>query len=274
MNKFFNEYSLKRFNMLAFPLVFLWSLSLCATLFLPSSTYERFSYPNEPFFEIFHLGEKMTLSTHASAAQTKMLIITTLVSYPHRLKGLYLARSGSYASVYDGKETVIVPLRGRYKGVFRLIGLNDTSAIFQGYGKRYRLRLGKDDTLARLERSTRSIPNPIEKTTPENASHIITYQNIMKQVNDMDTIHKSIDISERRNGSKFMGYRVNSIVPDSLFSQLGLQRGDLIQSINNQKLESFADVLLIYDRMPQLRSIRISLQRNNLQKDIVYEIIR
>jgi len=274
MNKFFNEYSLQRFNTLALPLVFLWSLSLFGALFLPTSTYERFTYPNEPFFEIFHLGEKMTLSTHSSAVQTKMLTITTLVSYPHRLKALYLAHSGSYASVYDGKETVIVPLRGRYKGVFRLIGLNDTSAIFQGYGKRYRLRLGKDDTLARLERSTRTIPNPVEKTTPENVSHIITYQNIMKQVNDMENIHKSIDISERRNGSKFMGYRVNSIAPDSLFSQLGLQRGDIIQSINNQRLESFADVLLIYGRMPQLRSIRISLQRNNLQKDIVYEIIR
>jgi type II secretion system protein C len=274
MNKFFNEFSLQRFNTLAFPLVFLWSLTLCGAIFLPTSTYERFTYPNEPFFEIFHLGEKMALSTHASAVQTKTLTITTLVAYPHRLKGLYLARSGSYASVYDGKETVIVPLKGRYKGVFRLIGLNDTSAIFQGYGKRYRLRLGKDDNLAHLERSTRSITNPLEKISPENAPYIITYQNIMKQVNDMENIHKSIDISERRNGSKFMGYRVNSIAPDSLFSQLGLQRGDLIQSINNQKLESFADVLLIYGRMPQLRSIRISLQRNNLQKDIVYEIIR
>lgn len=71
-----------------------------------------------------------------------------------------------------------------------------------------------------------------------------------------------------------MGYRVNAIAPNSLFSQLGLQRGDVIQSFNNQKLESFADVLMIYGRMPQLRSIRLSVQRNNLQKDIVYEIIR
>lgn len=274
MNKFFNESSVKNFNTLALPLVFLWSLSLCGTFFLPTSTYERFTYPNEPFFEIFHLGEKLALSTHSSEAQTKTITLTTLVPYPHRLKGLYRANTGSYASIYDGKETVIVPLKGTYKGSFHLIGLNDTSAIFQGYGKTYRLRLGKDDNLSRLELVTRSVIKPLEKLTQENVSHIIKYKNIMNQVNDMQNIHKSIDISESRNGSKFMGYRINAIAPNSLFSQLGLQRGDLIQSFNNQKLESFADVLMIYGRMPQLRSIRLSVQRNNLQKDIVYEIIR
>ncbi len=273
MNKFFNEYSLQRFNTLVFPLVFLWSLSLCAMLFLPSSTYERFTYPYEPFFEIFHLGEKLALSTHSSAAQTKTVTLTTLVPYPHRLKGVYRAHTGSYASLYDGKETLIVPLKGIYKGAFRLIGLNDTSAIFRGYGKNYRLRLGKDDNLGRLERVTRTVNNPLVKPT-EDQPHIITYQSVMNQVNDMQNIHKSIDISESRSGSKFMGYRVNAIAPDSLFSQLGLQRGDVIQSFNNQKLESFADVLMIYGRMPQLRSIRLSVLRNNLQKDIVYEIIR
>jgi type II secretion system protein C len=274
MNKFFNESSLQRFNTLAFPLVLLWSLSLFATFFLPTHTYERLSYPYEPFFEIFHLGEKMALNDLSSVAQTKTITLTTLVPYPHRLMGLYRANTDSYASIYNGKETVIVPLEGRYKGSFHLIGLNGTSAIFRGYGKNYRLRLGKDDNLVRLERLTRTVIDPLKKPLQENTPHVIAYKSVMNQVNDMQDIHKSIDISESKNGSKFMGYRVNSINPNSIFSQLGLQRGDLIQSINNQKLESFSDVLLIYGRMPQLRSIRISLQRNNLQKDIVYEIIR
>jgi general secretion pathway protein C len=274
MNKFFNEYSLQRFNTLAFPLVFLWSISLCATIFLPTHTYERFTYPYEPFFEIFHLEEKLALSTYSSATQTKTVTLTTLVPYPHRLKGLYRAHTGSYASIYDGKETVIIPLRGRYKGTFHLIGLNDTSAIFQGYGKKYRLRLGKDDNLSRLERVTRTVSDPLKKPLQENPPRIIAYQSVMNQVNELHNIHKSIDISVSRNGSKFMGYRVNAIAPNSIFSQLGLQRGDVIQSFNNQKLESFADVLMIYGRMPQLRSIRLSVLRNNLQKDIVYEIIR
>lgn len=274
MNKFFNESSLQRFNALAFPLVFLWSISLCAAIFLPSSTQERLTYPFEPFFEIFHFGEKLALSDLGSAMQTKTVTVTTLVPYPHRLKGVYRANTGSYASIYDGKETLIVPLKGTYKGVFHLIGLNDTVAIFQGYGKKYRLRLGKDDNLSHLERVTRSVSNPLEKPAQENPSHLIAYQSVMNQVNDMQNIHKSIDISESRNGSKFMGYRINSIAPDSLFSQLGLQKGDVIYAFNNQKLESFGDVLMIYGRMPQLRSIRLTVRRNNLPKDIVYEIIR
>ncbi|MDP2078439.1 MAG: hypothetical protein Q8N01_03430 [Sulfuricurvum sp.] len=274
MNKFFNESSLQRFNALAFPLVFLWGISLCTAIFLPSATQERLSYPFEPFFEIFHFGEKLALSDQASAAHTKTVTVTTLVPYPHRIMGLYRAQTGSYASIYDGKETLIIPLKGAYKRVFRLIGLNDTSAIFEGYGKKYRLRLGKDDNLSRLERITRVVSTPSEQQAQEGIPHLITYQSIMNQVNKMQNIHKSIDITPSKSGSKFMGYRVNAIASDSVFSQLGLQKGDIIQSFNNQKLESFADVLMIYGRMPKLRSIRLTVLRNNLPKDIVYEIIR
>lgn len=274
MNKFFNESSLQRFNTLAFPLVFFWSISLFTAMFLPSATQERFTYPVEPYFEIFHFADKLALSDLASVVHTKTVTVTTLVPYPHRLKGLYRAHTGSYVSIYDGKETLIVPLKGTYKGAFHLIGLNDTAAVFQGYGKKYRLRLGKDDNLSRLERITRSVSTPSEKQAQESQSHIITYQSVMNQINNMQNITKSIDISESRSGSKFMGYRINAITVDSLFSQLGLQKGDVIQSFNNQKLESFGDVLMIYGRIPQLKSIRLTVLRNNLPKEIIYEIIR
>lgn len=85
---------------------------------------------------------------------------------------------------------------------------------------------------------------------------------------------KKIDISESKNGSKFIGYRINSIAQESVFSQLGLLKGDIIQSVNNRKLESFGDVILMYSKLPHFRSLRITVLRNNLQKDIVYEITR
>jgi hypothetical protein len=257
-----------------FPLVFLWSLSLFAAMFLPSSTQERFAYPFDPFFEIFHFGEALALSDQLSTAHTKTVTTTTLVPSPHRIKALYRANTGSYASIYDGKETTIVPLNGTYKKVFHLIGLNNSVAIFQGYGKKYALRLGKDDNLSLLQRVTHAVADPLEAISNEKRSHIIAYQSVMNQVNNIQNIHKSIDISESRNGSKFMGYRINAIAPDSLFSQLGLHKGDVIYSVNNQELKSFGDVLMIYGRLPHLRSIRITVLRNNLQKDIVYEIIR
>jgi type II secretion system protein C len=275
MRKYFNELTLQRFNTLAFPLVFLWSLSLCATMFLPSSTHERFNSQFEPFFEIFHFGERFALNENgSSASHSKTETITTLVPYPHKLKGLYRADTGSYASIYDGKETTIVPLKGVYKGVFHLIGLNNRVAIFKGYGKNYPLRLGEDDNLSRLQKVTRLVVDPIDEISKGKQTLSIPYESVMKQVNELHTIHKSIDISESKNGSKFMGYRINAIATDSLFSQLGLQKGDVINSINNHKLESFGDVLMIYARLPQLRSIRLSVLRNNHQKEIVYEIIR
>lgn len=275
MKAIFDESLFQRFNTLALPLVVVLSLSTVGEVFLSKTGVEGSVYRFEPFFEIFHFGEKFGIAENFDGAiHSKTVTTKTLVPYPHRLKAIYRADSGSFASINDGKETVIVPLNGKYKNVFHLVGLSDTAAVFQGYGKTYRLRLGYDDNLSRQEMIAHSVFDPLHERTKEKEWHSIPYQTVMNQINDMQNIEKSIDISESRHGSKFMGFRIDSIAPKSIFAQLGLLQGDVIQSVNNQKLASFGDVLTMYGNIPHLRSIRITVLRNNFQKDLVYEITR
>ena len=275
MNPIFNESFFRRFNLLAWPLIVVWSIFTTAGMFLSTAGIERFSSPFEPFFEIFHLGEKFGLSKHMEATvNTKTVTTTTLVPDAHRIKAIYRSQSDSFVSISDAKATTIVPLHGEYKGVFRLIGLNNSYAVFRGHGKTYRLRLGHDDNLSRQEVVTRSVSDPSQPGSIESEWRTIAYQTIKDQMDDLQNIGKTIQVTPALRGSKITGFRVSTIDSKSVFAKLGILQGDVIQSVNNKKLESYPDALAIASQLPRLRSIRISVLRNNLQKDIVYEITR
>lgn len=275
MKAIFNESLIRRFNLLALPVVIVWSLSSIGGLFLSSTPISGFSYRFEPFFEIFHFGEQFSIvKSMGGTINSKTVVTQILIPYPHRIKAIYRSSSGSFVSISDDKETQIVPLGGVYKGVFRLVGLTEKTAVFSGYGQKYHLRLGYYDALSRQETVSQFVSDSQPSGLEEGEIHKIAYQTILSQMNDFQNIWKIIDISESRKGTKFMGFRINSIASKSIFSQLGLQQGDIIQSVNNQKIESFGDAIAMYSKVPHLRSVQITVLRNNLQKDIVYEITR
>ncbi|MGZ5208079.1 MAG: hypothetical protein ACXWB0_03585 [Sulfuricurvum sp.] len=275
MKRLFNESLLRRFNLLAWPLVVAWSLSTLGGTFLASRASERFIPSFDSFFEIFHLGNKFGIAEHfAGAINTKTVTSMMLVPQVHRIKAIYRSADGSFVSISDANKTTIVALQGIYKKTFRLSALSNTTALFRGYGKTYRLRLGFDDNLSRQEIVTRSIPDPTKAQSIENEWRSITYQTIADQLNNLQNLEKTIDVTPSMSAGKITGFRVNTIAPDSVFAQLGIVGGDVIQSVNNKKLESYSDALAVIGQLPHLRSIRIIVLRNNLQKELVYEITR
>lgn len=275
MKVIFNESTLQRFNLLAAPLVVVWSLSTLGGAFLSDSPTQGFTSKFDPFFEIFHFGQKFGIAEHFDGAiHTKSVTATKLVPAPHRIKAIYRSSSDSFVSISDINTTLVVPLGGIYKSVFRLTALTNSTATFRGYGKTYHLRLGYDDMLARREVVTESVADLAQAGVQKDESRTIAYQTIKSQMNDFQNIGKSIDISAVANGAKISGFRVNTIAPESIFAQLGIVNGDVILAVNNKKLESYADAFAVYSQVPNLRSLRITVNRNNLQKELVYEITR
>ena len=275
MNLLFNDLLLRRFNHWVLPVAIVWSLSTAGGIFLSQTTTEGFMNGFNTFFEVFRLGEKFALVEQADGAfKGKLVTSTTLVPDLHRIKAIYRSQSDSFVSISDSKATTIVPLHGVYKNAFHLIGLNDTAAVFRGYGKTYRLRLGFDDNLSRQEVVTRSVSDPSQTRSADNEWRTVAYKTLKEQMDNLQNIGKSIDVTPAYTGSKITGFRVNTMASTSVFAQLGILQGDVIQSVNNKKLESYPDALAVVTQLPHLRSIRITVLRNNLQKDIVYEITR
>lgn len=274
MNPVFDESFLKRFNTLALPLALVWSMSTLGGIFLSKAPVEGAAERFETFFELFRFGDKFGIVTQtAGASHGKTVTTTTLVPSGHRVKAIYRSAFASYVSISDGKETTVVPLHGRYKKDFTLIGISDSAAVFSGFGKSYRLRLGFEDNLAR--RKTVSVM--VEETaadTRESEWRTVSREVLVEQMQNMNRLDKHIDLEILRAGDRVNGFRVERIAAESVLARLGIVQGDIIVSVNNKKLESYGDALAVYRQVPQMRNIRITVLRNNLHKDLLYEITR
>lgn len=269
MNLIFDEIHLKYFNALVLPFALVWSLTTIGGLFLSKIPIEGYTQESEPFFELFRFGDKFGL-TYQDTFHTKTVTTTSLVPVPHKIKAIYRSTSDTYVCIHDGKETLIVPLYGRYKKEFKLISVDDKSALFRGFGKSYRLRLGFEDNLVRQERVSVTVQENDPKNGGINEWRTISRDLLVDQMRDMDQLDKNIDLKL----DKTTGFRVERIVPESILAQMGIVQGDILVSVNNKKLGSYGDALSIYKQIPNMRSIRINVLRNNLSKDMLYEIKR
>lgn len=275
MKILFNESLLKRFNLLFLPVAVIWTASTVSGIFLSSFTTEVLVNKFDPFFEIYHFNQRFQIvESYSPSTHTKTITTTTLVPDMHRVKAIYRSSDESFVSISDSaNNSQVVSLGGTYKKDFKLTALTNKVAIFHGYGKNYKLRLGHDDPLSRKEVVKTIIPDPAYKDIIESEWHTIKHQTLVAQM-DMQNIEKNIDISEVAPGVKDSGFRVNAVAPGSVFHQLGVMNGDIILSVNNKKIKSYTDALVMYSQVPHLKSIRITVNRNNLKKDLIYEIVR
>ena len=68
------------------------------------------------------------------------------------------------------------------------------------------------------------------------------------------------------------GVVINFVAKDSFFSELGLKEGDTIIELNGSKVSSFSDLLSIFKEPEKTKTLSIIIKRQNLRKELNYEI--
>jgi len=89
---------------------------------------------------------------------------------------------------------------------------------------------------------------------------------------NMSRIWKNINIQDVKVNGKIDGFKIISINKNSVFGKLGLKKGDIIKAINNQKLKSYSDAFKVYKKINKLDDLQITILRNNIERDLEYEI--
>lgn len=74
-----------------------------------------------------------------------------------------------------------------------------------------------------------------------------------------------------KNGQA-VGLRLFAIKSGSLFEKIGLQNGDILQSINGNQLGDFSEALKLFERLKAERSLSVALERNRSPMTLNYEI--
>jgi general secretion pathway protein C len=68
------------------------------------------------------------------------------------------------------------------------------------------------------------------------------------------------------------GYKLLDIQPGSVYEQLGLQRMDVIKSVNGENVDSPARAMELYNQLKNSNGIKLSIERNGKTEDLSYTI--
>jgi general secretion pathway protein C len=68
------------------------------------------------------------------------------------------------------------------------------------------------------------------------------------------------------------GFKLFSIRPGSVYQQIGLQNGDVIQKINGYEMNSPDKALEVYGKLRDARAITVQLERRGAPKTLTYQI--
>jgi len=142
--------------------------------------------------------------------------------------------------------------------------------IFEKAAKEFRLDIKKSKNI-KYEVSQK-VNNINENIVVSNDSVKVNRNYLNSYVQDIDKVWQNIAISEIRKDGYIDGFKVNRVSKSSVFSKLGLKKGDVIKSINNNVLSSYADAFKVYNNINNTKYLNIEILRNNETMELNYEI--
>jgi general secretion pathway protein C len=116
-----------------------------------------------------------------------------------------------------------------------------------------------------------AVTNPRIQQVSENEYHIDRAE-VEQQLDNMNQLFTQIRAVPHFDGGKSTGFRLFAIRQGSVFDQLGLRNGDIIQSINGQELTDPAKALAVFQQLRDASEIKVAGVRNKQPFETVYRI--
>jgi len=221
------------------------------------SKYQRVSFSN-----MLKVQKKSAVQSQ-QREEIKAYNINNLV-----LKGLYGSRFEGFAIIAKKatpKKTEIVAVGESYEG-YKLKEIELSGVLFTKSAKEYKLLLEESKT--KFTGSITRVENEVEEISQKEVSR----QDIQTYSSNPALIWKDIGIREKKNGNDIIGFEVTRVKPHSKMATLGLKKSDLIIKANNIPLTSINSVLKLYKDIDKINTLALTIQRNNEEKEIIYEI--
>ena len=105
-----------------------------------------------------------------------------------------------------------------------------------------------------------------------NGTFVVDQREVLASTKNMSQVLTQARALPYVEGGKTVGFRINEIVPGSIYTKIGLQNGDVIQRVNSQELDNPAKFFQLYQGLQNERSIVIDLIRNGQPQTLNYEI--
>ncbi len=134
----------------------------------------------------------------------------------------------------------------------------------------YKLVIPEDSS---IKYEMQRINNNVEEKVIVNGNKVKLERSYLNQyVTNIEKVWNNIAISDYKTNGKLDGFIVNKINKSSVFAKLGLKKGDIIKSVNGNKLKSYADAFKVYNNINKIDYLSLEIERNKEMMEISYEI--
>ena len=198
-----------------------------------------------------------------------------------KLLAVYNASDKTVVTVqYKSKTKVLA--KGENINGFVLEGAGSDHALFSKNGKNYEVLLESVKKKSQRSRSTAEkkvlqTEKP-KDTVPEGevvdaGDHKIIDKSLFDHyANNMDDIKKNIGITEIKDGHDVKGFRVSFVKRGSPFAKLGIQKNDIIKSVNGQEINSYNAAFGVYKNIQNVENLTLVIERGKEEMELEYEI--
>lgn len=194
------------------------------------------------------------------------------------LLAIYNASDVTVVTVEYKRKTKVLA-KGEVLNGFVLEGAGNNYATFSKDAKTYKVPLvisSKGDT------SLADTQPPAQEASSESAvkgdvidagDHKIVDKSLIEHyAKNMDDIYKNIGIVEVKKGNVLDGFRVSFIRKGSPFEKLGIRRGDVIKSINGEKIDSYNAAFGVYKNISNIDNLTLVVERGKEEVELEYEV--
>ena len=237
-----------------------------------------------------HLEEKgskalyyrVKLSPNKAPAPSKKTPVKIVGSIKDiKLLAIYNASDVTVVTVEHKKKTKVLG-KGEEINGFVLEGAGNNFATFSKESKTYKvdlLKSKKDSKSAgSIKKAAPSSPPVEESVKPvgdviDAGDHKIVDKSLLDHYSkNIDDIYKDIGITDIKKGKELEGFRISFIRKGSPFAKLGLKRGDIIKSINGQKIDSYNAAFGVYKNIQNIENLTMGIQRGKEEMELEYEV--
>jgi general secretion pathway protein C len=202
------------------------------------------------------------------------------------LLGIYSASDITVVTVRYKRKTKVLS-RGETVNGFVLEGAGSDFATFSKNEKLYTVTLLQPKKGSGGVGSITTVKSPDEESSQKSEEKeqtvsgeivdagdrkLVDKSLITHYATNMGDIFKDIGIKDMKEGDKVKGFQVSFVRRGSHFSKLGLQRGDIIKSVNGQEINSYNAAFGIYKEIQNIENLTLVIVRDNQEMELEYEV--
>ncbi len=195
-----------------------------------------------------------------------------------KLLAVYRSKGQSLAVIQKASRALVVRKGERAFG-YLLNEIDDRSVLLERNGKEYRLAIEtpKVGSHAKLmpfstQHGPSKPPGNPQEIRKEGETLVVPRRLLSEYTRNIDKIWSNIGIDPVQKNGKLEGFKVRYIRRRSIFSKLGLKRGDLIVGINGEPIEDFGTVQDLFREARELDSLTLTIKRGQKEMELDYEI--